>query len=958
MYFVTSKIEKRAREHAGRSRYVSHLCATTALAFLAASSTVLAQATIEGGSTVTVPGSQASPWTVGGVLTVGNSGNGTLNIGATGVVDSAGGRIGESAGYSGTVTVSGSGATWTNNGLLPIGLGGSGTLTITNGGTVTSLDGYLGALAGGSGSVTVSGATSSWLVNGQIIVGNLGSGSLRVENGATVTSTTNFLGVTAGVTGSVLITGPGSSWAASALYVGYGGTGEITVADGGKLTSTTAGIAAQTGGTGEVTVTGAGSVWNSIDLKVGYGGRGTLSIADGGAVNTASGAIGFVTDSGKAIVSGAGSVWNVGQLYVGGDSFNSGVGDLVVSNGGTVTVGNGAGTIDVALLSTSSGRVVIGGEITSPGYNPPAAPGTLNVAAVNLATTLTSIAFNHTSSNYVFTPQIAGVGNINHLAGTTVLTADSSAFTGEAIVYGGRLVINGSLANGLVYAQDGGVLGGSGTVGGVVAKNGGIVAPGNSIGTLNVTGNVSFEPTSVYQVEVNAAGQSDKIVAGGTATITGGTVQVLAGTGSYAPATTYTILTAAGGRTGVFDTVTSNFAFLAPSLSYDPTSVYLTLTRNSVDFASVGITRNQIATGGGLEKFGFGNAVYDAAVQLSAPQARAAFDRLSGEAHASAKTVMIEDSRFVREAAIDRLRAAFADVGASSSPVMAYDTHGRPHAAAPTTSQLAVWAHGFGAWGRQNGDGNAARYDRSIGGFVAGTDGLALNTWRLGLLGGYSRTSFDVKDRASSGSSGNYHVGLYNGTQWGNLAFRSGFAYTWHDLSMTRSVAFPGFADQLKADTKAGTAQAFGELGYGMHVGRLAFEPFANLAYVSLKTDAFRETGGAAALSGADSRTGTTFTTLGLRASQDVAVGTMSGVIRGTIGWRHAFAETPLSVVSFAGGSSFVVAGVPIARHAAIIEGGFDLDLSRTTTLGLSYGGQFASGAVDQTVRANFNVKF
>jgi hypothetical protein len=39
---------------------------------------------------------------------------------------------------------------------------------------------------------------------------------------------------------------------------------------------------------------------------------------------------------------------------------------------------------------------------------------------------------------------------------------------------------------------------------------------------------VSFEPGSVYQVEANAAEQSDKIITTGGATLNGGPVQVLA----------------------------------------------------------------------------------------------------------------------------------------------------------------------------------------------------------------------------------------------------------------------------------------------------------------------------------------------------------------------------------------------------------------------------------------------
>ena len=57
-------------------------------------------------------------------------------------------------------------------------------------------------------------------------------------------------------------------------------------------------------------------------------------------------------------------------------------------------------------------------------------------------------------------------------------------------------------------------------------------------------------------------------------------MQALPALGAYGPSTTYTILTANGGRTGTFASATSSLPFLIPSLSYDANDVFLTLTRN------------------------------------------------------------------------------------------------------------------------------------------------------------------------------------------------------------------------------------------------------------------------------------------------------------------------------------------------------------------------------------------
>ena len=68
-----------------------------------------------------------------------------------------------------------------------------------------------------------------------------------------------------------------------------------------------------------------------------------------------------------------------------------------------------------------------------------------------------------------------------------------------------------------------------------------------------------------------------------------------------------------------------------------------------------------------------------------------------------------------------------------------------------------------------------------------------------------------------------------------------------------------------------------------------------------MKTDGFNEVGGAAALSAKSQSQNVTFTTLGLRASSGFDIGTVAAVVRGGLGWRHAFGDkTPEATFSFA----------------------------------------------------------
>ncbi|HEV2503260.1 MAG TPA: autotransporter domain-containing protein, partial [Mesorhizobium sp.] len=214
-------------------------------------------------------------------------------------------------------------------------------------------------------------------------------------------------------------------------------------------------------------------------------------------------------------------------------------------------------------------------------------------------------------------------------------------------------------------------------------------------------------------------------------------------------------------------------------------------------------------------------------------------------------------------------------------------------------------------------------------------------------------------DRRSSASSDNYHLGIYGGTQLGAFSLRSGLAYTWSEIDTSRQVAFPGFTDSLTGSHRAGTTQVFGELGYGIKAGSVAFEPFANLAYVNVHSNGFAEQGGASAPTLHSGSNDNTLTTLGIRAATDFDIGAAKATVRGMIGWRHAYGDvTPTVSQAFTGSNTFTIAGAPIAKDAAVIEAGLDFAIAPQATLGISYHGQVGSKTGDHGVRADLNVKF
>jgi outer membrane autotransporter protein len=298
---------------------------------------------------------------------------------------------------------------------------------------------------------------------------------------------------------------------------------------------------------------------------------------------------------------------------------------------------------------------------------------------------------------------------------------------------------------------------------------------------------------------------------------------------------------------------------------------------------------------------------------------------------------------------MERIRHAFDGIGSDNSA----QTEDR------ISESFGLWSQGFGAWSQWNSDGNAATMDRSIGGLLVGGDTMASDNVRFGMLGGYSRSHLNLDNRLSSGTADTYTLGVYGGGEWDAFSLKGGIAHSWHSLDTSRSVAFTGFSDSLGASYSARTLQAWGEAAYSFEAGAARFEPFANFAYVNLSTDGFTEQGGAAALMAAANTVDETFATLGLRAETDINLGSANATLRGMLGWRHAFGDTPTSQMSFAsGGDSFTIAGVPLARNAFMLDAEVDFTLNENTRLGFSYGGQFSSDVQDHLAKVSLNMRF
>lgn len=902
-----------------------------------------------------------------------NLGRGTLRVEDGALASAKEIVVGTTRGYDSHLIATGAGSRVTSN-FLSVGtdLGARSTLAIEDGAVLnTAFDARIGNGSGPGESdmlspkATVTGANSQWNVGRALTL----YGDLDVLNGGAVNvGNIQVAGVSgARKTAELTIAGSGSRFTSgSSVNVGDYGNGVLAVMDGGTFSA----------GGNEVVLGKTGSGSN----------RGALIIGSRGNMDTGTG----LTEPTLGAAGAAGTIDAQTAIALRGGLFRSYVyfnhtdGNYVFSN-----KMSGEGEV-----INTAGHTTLNGDLTGLQANVTARGGKLIIASD----------INTQKEDDIFEIQTLSAEN----GGTLILnaTAGSDVNNGQgyssaaSIKAGGTLRGNGTLGQTEILSG-GHISPGDGNIGTLTLKR-----------YLNFIGESFYDVDIAGDGRSDQLLVAGKTTISDQAKVQ---VTALDPQTSYKTGQSYRILTSDGGIDGQFASAVSKSAFLDVALNHSANAVDLTIAQKDTGgenpggenpggenpggenpggenpggenpggenpggenpggenpggenpggenpgsgkpgiFQTVAESGNQWNTAGALSTLaqsGPSLALYNSLLLLSAPEAREAFNQLSGEVYPSMQSNLIAGSTQLFNVLNQRMLRLF-DNDSLPVPPLAMSL------VQPAQAQNSgVWGQTFSSWGKNSGNGNVGKLDGNTTGFLLGADRkLADHNVRIGGYFGYSRGDYDVDSRRSKADTDNYHLGLYAAGQQDAFSLRGALGYTWHKIEGKRNVDFSGFSDRLKSDYDANSLLAFTEAGYRFGQPEMNVEPFINLSYIRLHTDSFQESGGAAALSVRNETMNTFYSTLGVRGVTELPKNVS---LYGSLGWQHAYGDKNTSSrMAFAGSDAFVTQGQAVDDNVMVGDIGVSVKLSHAATLDVGYQGQFGADTRVNSVNANLRWSF
>lgn len=886
---------------------------------------------------------------LGGAVTIGVNGN--LEIARTLIVE-ANGTLSSSFG---TAVLLPNGGTVTNSGSISGSLSAASSFTFagvmvsSGAGNITNsskISGECGIVLNAGGSITNNaGATIQGnALNENGFDSNTGSAILLVSGGSVI----NRAGGT--------IQGIGlDSWGIKSF------SAPVNIRNFGVISGNVDGVNVNGGGT-LVNETGA-SITATMESAVAVTSGGTETIVNSGTISSAVPAIGALNNASVSITN------NVGGVITGtnGDAIDTirSSGQAIILNAGIINGGIFLGGAPNQVTLVSGGRI----------------NGNLDLGP-NSGSKLVLDGSGEQAISQAVTGSIRNLGSLTK-QGNSVWTIDEdlSAPASTNVIAGTLNVAeNKALTSPLVTIENGGTLMGSGIISGNLT-NFGLVSPGNSLGTLTVSGDYTQSPNGTLRIEVAGLGpgQFDLLAVSGHASIAGTLQLIRLGNFQLQVGDKLTFLTAGRGVNGNFSTVQNPFisnTIVKAQITILPNAVQLEGTQGS--FTEAACNPNSLAVAQALD-----SAVGDPRAaglinflntqplnQLCSDFTLIAPEELTSMYNIGFSVENVQADNLNRR--MNNVRAGstgFSAAGFTMNGVTPTYSNGLagptgaegktgPSVMAPVPeNRWGVFATGLGEFTHVDGTDGAAGFDLQTGGVTLGVDYRVSSNFAIGLIAGYAHTNADLVN------NGNLDVnsakfGLYATAFSGGFYLNSAVTGGWSAYDSHRT-ALLGTAS---GSTDGGDINVLVSGGYDWRNGNLSIGPTASFQYNYLSFNGFTESGSLAPLKFNDQHSDSIRTAFGMKATYDWKLGNVLVRPELRAAWQHEYGLSAYPIVaSFAdgAGSSFTVSGPKIGRDSLLLGAGVAVLWSDRISTYIYYDGElgrtnFDSHNISAGVRLTF----